>query len=80
MNTFNEVTFWNKLSLRFLIHWKYKGDNINLTNLLNDFGSTSADYDADANGNHIPDGVDRITTISWRQCKRVCTECRLHSF
>jgi len=23
MNTFNEVTFWNKLSLRFLIHWKY---------------------------------------------------------
>ena len=60
MNTFNEVTFWNKLSLRFLIHWKYKGDNINLTNLLNDFGSTSADYDADANGNHIPDGVDRI--------------------
>ena len=48
MNTFNEITFSNKLSLRFLIHWKYKGDNINLTNLLNDFGGTSADYDADA--------------------------------
>jgi TonB-linked SusC/RagA family outer membrane protein len=60
MNSFNEVTFWNKLSLRFLIHWKEGGDNVNLTNLLNDFGSTSADYDADANGNHIPDGVDRI--------------------
>jgi len=60
MNSFNEVTFWNKLSLRFLVHWKYKGDNINLTNLLNDFGGTSADYDADANGNHVPDGVDRI--------------------
>jgi outer membrane receptor protein involved in Fe transport len=60
MNTFNEITFFNKLSLRFLIHWKYKGDNINLTNLLNDFGGTSADYDADANGNHTPDGVDRI--------------------
>jgi len=63
MNTFNEVTFFNKLSLRFLIHWKYKGDNINLTNLLNDFGSTSADYDADANGNHVPDGVDRIQSF-----------------
>ena len=48
-NNINEITFKNRLSLRFLIHWKYKGDNINLTNLLNDFGSTSVDYDADAN-------------------------------
>ena len=63
MNTFNEVTFMNKLSLRFLIHWKYKGDNVNLTNLLNDFGSTSADYDADANNNQVPDGVDRINNF-----------------
>lgn len=63
MNTFNEVTFWDRLSLRFLIHWKYKGDNVNLTNLLNDFGSTSVDYDADANGNRIPDGVDRIMSF-----------------
>ncbi|MEP7109501.1 MAG: TonB-dependent receptor, partial [Ferruginibacter sp.] len=46
MNSFNEITILNKLSLRFLIHWKYKGDNVNLTNLLNDFGGTSADYDA----------------------------------
>ena len=30
MNTFNEITLFNKLSLRFLIHWKYKGDNVNL--------------------------------------------------
>ena len=45
MNTFNEVTLLNKLSLRFLIHWKYKGDNVNLTNLLNDFGGTSPDYE-----------------------------------
>ena len=45
MNTFNEITLLNKLSLRFLIHWKYKGDNVNLTNLLNDFGGTSADYE-----------------------------------
>lgn len=60
MNTFNEITFFNKLSLRFLIHWKYKGDNINLTTLLNDFGSTSADYDADADKNGVPDGPQRI--------------------
>ncbi|MFI5187362.1 MAG: SusC/RagA family TonB-linked outer membrane protein [Chitinophagales bacterium] len=60
MNTFNEVTFFNKISLRFLIHWKYKGDNVNLTNLLNDFGSTSPDYDADADKNGVPDGPQRI--------------------
>ncbi len=60
MNTFNEITYKNKLSLRFLIHWKYKGDNINLTNLLNDFGGTSADYDADADHNGVPDGPQRI--------------------
>lgn len=63
MNTFNELTFFNKLSLRFLVHWKNKGDNVNLTNLLNDFGGTSADYDADANGNQTPDGVDRIMSF-----------------
>ncbi len=46
MNSFNEFTFLNKLTLRFLVHWKYKGDNVNLTTLLNDFGGTSADFDA----------------------------------
>jgi TonB-linked SusC/RagA family outer membrane protein len=61
MNSFNEITFFNKLSLRFLVHWKFKGDNVNLTNLLNDFGGTSVDWDADENNNHIPDGVDRIS-------------------
>ncbi len=60
MNSFNEITFKSRLSLRFLVHWKYKGDNINLTNLLNDFGSTSADYDADADNNKVPDGPQRI--------------------
>jgi TonB-dependent starch-binding outer membrane protein SusC len=60
MNSFNELTFLNKITLRFLAHWKNKGDNVNLTNLLNDFGSTSADYDADANGNNVPDGPERI--------------------
>jgi TonB-dependent starch-binding outer membrane protein SusC len=60
MSSFNEVVLYNKISIRFLVHWKYKGDNINLTNLLNDFGSTSADYDADADGNGVPDGPQRI--------------------
>jgi len=60
MNTFNELTYKGKLSLRFLLHWKEGGDNINLTNLLNDFGSTSADYDKDADGNGVPDGPQRI--------------------
>lgn len=60
MNTFNEITYRSKLSLRFLLHWKQGGDNINLTNLLNDFGSTSADYDKDSDGNGIPNGPQRI--------------------
>src|SRR5438045_4215610 len=63
MNTFNEITFKNKLSLRFLIHWKYRGDNIVFTNLQSDFGGTSPDWDADKNGNHVPDGLDRIMKI-----------------
>jgi TonB-dependent starch-binding outer membrane protein SusC len=63
MNTFNEITFRDRLSLRFLLHWKYKGDNINLTNLLNDLGGTSINYDEDLNKNNMPDAIDRISTI-----------------
>jgi TonB-linked SusC/RagA family outer membrane protein len=60
MTTYNEITFMKKLSLRFLIHWKYKGDNINLTSLLNDFGGTSADYDKNPDDNGLTDGPRRI--------------------
>jgi hypothetical protein len=63
MNTYNEITFWNKLSLRFLLHWKNGGSNINLTNLQTDFGGTSADYDKVTNKAGLPDGVYRITQI-----------------
>ncbi len=63
MNTFNEVTFKNKLSLRFLLHWKKGGQNINLTNLLNDLGQTSVNFDNDDNKNGVPDGFDRIGRI-----------------
>jgi hypothetical protein len=63
MNTYNEITFFNKLSLRFLIHWKKGGDNVNLTNLENDFGGTSADFDKVTNKAGLPDGIYRITQV-----------------
>ena len=63
MNSYNEITYRNKLSLRFLVHWKHGGYNANLTNLQSDFGGTSPDWDADKNANHIPDGLDRIMKI-----------------
>lgn len=63
MNTYNEVTFFNKLSLRFLIHWKKGGDNINLTSLENDFGGTSPDYDKVSNPMGVPDAVYRMMQI-----------------
>jgi len=63
MNTYNEVTFMNKLSLRFLLHWKKGGDNVNLTYLQNDFGQTSADFDNVTNKLNVPDGVYRIMQV-----------------
>lgn len=63
MSSYNEISFKNRLSLRFLAHWKYGGKNVDLTNLQSDFGQTSVDFDADKNGNHIPDGVDRIMKV-----------------
>ena len=63
MNSYNEITFFRKLSLRFLIHWKQGGDNINLTSLENDFGGTSADYDKVTNKQGLPDAIYRISQI-----------------
>jgi TonB-linked SusC/RagA family outer membrane protein len=63
MNSFNEIVFREKLSLRFLVHWKHGGDNVNVTNLQSDFGQTSPDWDDDKDGNHMPDGLDRIMRI-----------------
>jgi len=45
-----QLTWQNNLrykdfALSFLWHWKQGGDNINLTQLLSDFGGTSADFD-----------------------------------
>jgi outer membrane receptor protein involved in Fe transport len=63
LNSFNELTLYNKLSLRFLIHWKAGGQNINLTSLQNDFGGTSVDYDKVTNKLGVPDGVYRLMQI-----------------
>ncbi|MDE3214594.1 MAG: TonB-dependent receptor, partial [Bacteroidota bacterium] len=63
MNTYNEITFFGKWSLRFLLHWKEGGDNINLTSLENDFGGTSADYDKITNKLGVPDAVYRMMQI-----------------
>lgn len=52
--------------LSFLWHWKQGGDNINLTNLLTDFGGTSPDYDdidLDPAG-ETPNGPYRIGAFS----------------
>jgi TonB-linked SusC/RagA family outer membrane protein len=63
MNSYNEISFFNQWSLRFLLHWKYGGENVNLTNLENDFGGTSADYDKVTNKLGVPDGVYRIMQV-----------------
>jgi len=60
MTSYNEIVFFNKLALRFLIHWKKGGDNINLTTLTNDFGKTSADYDKVSNPAGIANGIYRV--------------------
>ena len=69
MNFWNELTMFKNLSLRFLLHWKQGGDNINLTELLTDLGGTSPDYDDDVTGgddgkpNGVPDALDRIGAL-----------------
>ena len=45
MSTYNEITFFKDWSLRFLLHWKYGGQNVDVTYLENVFGQTSADFD-----------------------------------
>jgi TonB-linked SusC/RagA family outer membrane protein len=64
MNFFNELTVFNNLSLRFLIHWKKGGDNINLTQLLTDLGGTSPDWDEDSDGNGVKNGPQRANAGS----------------
>jgi outer membrane receptor protein involved in Fe transport len=62
MNTYNEITFFKNLSLRFLLHWKYGGQNVNVTKLQNVFGGTSADYDNPTKAGY-PYGVSQLMLI-----------------
>ncbi|GGX24828.1 SusC/RagA family TonB-linked outer membrane protein [Aquimarina muelleri] len=62
-----QVTWSNNLRYKdftfsFLWHWKQGGDNINLTNLLTDFGGVSPDYDdiSDDPAGVTPNGPYRI--------------------
>ena len=63
MNSYNEITFFNKLSLRFLLHWKEGGQNVDVTELQNVFGSTSADYDKPSSIPHVPYGVSQLMKV-----------------
>jgi TonB-linked SusC/RagA family outer membrane protein len=63
MSTYNEVTLNDRWSLRFLLHWKKGGQNVNLTSLQSDFGGTSKDYDKVTNKLGVPDGVFRIMQV-----------------
>ncbi len=62
MNFYNEITFFKNLSLRFLIHWKEGGNNINLTELLTDLGGTSPDFD-EVEGNGKTASSNRLAAL-----------------
>lgn len=63
MNTYNEITFKNNLSLRFLLHWKKGGDNVNITAMQSNFGQTSASFDEVTNPLGVPDGVYKLMQV-----------------
>ena len=62
MSTYNEITFFKDWSLRFLIHWKYGGQNVDVTYLENVFGSTSVDYDKPTKSG-LPLGVTQLMQV-----------------
>lgn len=52
LSFYNELTFLKNISLRFLLHARKGSSNINLSQLLQDYGGTSPDWDVpDAGGN-----------------------------
>lgn len=63
MSTYNEITLYNKLSLRFLVHWKQGGQNVDVTQLQNVFGSTSVDYDKPSKIPGVPYGVSQLMLV-----------------
>ncbi len=59
----NEWSIARRLTLSVLAHWKYGGDNLNLTMLLYDLFGTSPDFDKDDDGDGIPNGVERVSLL-----------------
>lgn len=62
MSTYNDITWNKRLSLRFLIHWKYGGQNVNVTSLQSVFGGTSADFDKPTKSG-MPYGITQLMQI-----------------
>jgi len=62
MSTYNEITFFKNWSLRFLLHWKYGGQNVDVTYLENVFGSNSADFDKPTPSG-LPLGITQLMKI-----------------
>jgi len=62
MSTYNEIKFFQKWSLRFLLHWKYGGQNVDVTYLENVFGSNSADFDRPTPSG-LPLGITQLMKI-----------------
>jgi TonB-linked SusC/RagA family outer membrane protein len=62
MSTYNEITFFKDWSLRFLIHWKYGGQNVDVTYMENIFGNNSADFDKPTKSG-LPLGVTQLMQI-----------------
>ncbi len=59
----NEWSIASRLTLSVLAHWKYGGDNLNLTMLLFDLFGTTADFDRDDDGDGIPNGIERVNLL-----------------
>ncbi|MEM7552143.1 MAG: SusC/RagA family TonB-linked outer membrane protein [Bacteroidota bacterium] len=57
---YNKVTFFQDFEFSMLWHWAEGQENIQLTNLLSDFGGTSPDFDADNDGNGVSNGDQRV--------------------
>jgi TonB-linked SusC/RagA family outer membrane protein len=64
LSWYNSVNFFKNFNFSMLWHWKQGGQNINLTQLLTDFGGTSPDYDRDDDGDGVPNGEQRAAAYS----------------
>jgi len=78
MSFSNRVSLFNGLSFSFLAHWKKGGDNLNLSELLFDLGSTSPDYDETrtfTRNIRNPDGQPIVTEFGGDEDFSVVGDC-----